>query len=343
MKVSEIGEFGLIERIKARLAAQQPDLIAGIGDDAAIIRTDSDEHLLATCDIQLEDVHFRRKFITPYQLGQRAVAVNISDIAAMGGIPTYLLVSLGLPPDIEVDYIDQLYHGMEKEATRSNATIAGGNITRSLQLMIDIFLLGKVKQNLVITRSGAQQGDLLLVTGDIGKSAAGLRLLNRKAKNKDQIIDPQLSAAHLTPTPRLPESRIIANLQIATAMIDISDGLASDLGHICRASKVGAVIWAESLPISTATRNAAALIGCDPLQLALYGGEDYELLFSAPQEMVAALQQAVTAETGTSVTVVGEIVSLVEGVRVDIAGKLSPLLAKGWDHMGQQSLERITS
>ncbi|MCI2424866.1 thiamine-phosphate kinase [Candidatus Acetothermia bacterium] len=336
MRVSEIGEFGLIERIKRRLTPPGSDVIEGIGDDAAIIRTDSDEYLIATCDIQMEEVHFRRKFITPDQLGQRAVAVNISDVAAMGGIPTYLLVSLGLPAEIEVNYIDQLYCGMEREAKRSGAVIVGGNITRSPQLIIDIFLLGKVKHDLLITRSGAQQGDLLLVTGDLGKGAAGLRLLDSEAAERDEMIDAQLRTAHLTPIPRLPESRIIAKLQTATAMIDLSDGLASDLGHICRASGVGAVIWAESLPISTATRKAAILTGCDPLHLALYGGEDYELLFSVPPELVAPLQQAVIAETGTSVTVVGKIVSSTEGIKVAIANKFSPLLARGWDHLAQR-------
>ncbi len=342
MRVSELGEFGLIERIKARLTSLDTDPIEAIGDDVAIIRTDSDEYLLATCDIQLEGVHFRREFITPHQLGQRAVAVNVSDIAAMGGVPTHLLVSLGLPSEIEVDYIDQLYCGMEREAKRSGAAIVGGNITRSPQLMIDIFLLGKVKHDLLITRSGAQQGDLLLVTGDLGKGAAGLRLLDRQATDRDKMIDAQLRTAHLTPIPRLPESRIIASLQTATAMIDLSDGLASDLGHICRASEVGAVIWAESLPISTATRRAATATGCDPLHLALYGGEDYELLFSAPQEMVAALRQAVIAETGTSVTVVGKIVSSTEGIKVAIANKLYPLLAQGWDHLALARHEELT-
>lgn len=334
MKVSELGEFGLIERIKARLTSPGNDLIEGIGDDVAIIRTDSDEYLLATCDIQLEEVHFRREFITPYQLGQRAIAVNISDIAAMGGTPTHFLVSLGLPAETEVDYIDQLYRGMEREAKRSGASIAGGNITRSPQLIIDIFLLGKVKHDLLITRSGAQQEDLILVTGDLGKGAAGLRLLNRQTTDKDEMIDAQLlRTAHLTPVPRLPESRIIAGLQTATAMIDLSDGLASDLGHICRASEKGVVIWAERLPVSAATRRAAALTDYDPLHLALYGGEDYEILFSAPQEMVAALQQAVTAETGTPVTVVGKIVSSAEGMKVVIADKPYPLSAQGWDHL----------
>lgn len=338
MHISDIGEFGLIQRISQMLPTGGPDVVVGIGDDVAVLRASSERLLLATCDIQLEGAHFLRDRITPYQLGRKALAINLSDIAAMGGYPKYALISLGLPPDISVAYVDELYVGLRAEAEEAGVTIVGGNMSRSpLGLVVDIFLLGEVAAEHLVLRSGARPGDVVLVTGTLGDAAAGLALLLDEALQPDEALAAPVKAALLTPTPRLAEGQAIARTELATAMIDLSDGLASDVGHICERSEVGVRIWAERLPVSPAVREIAALAGRDPLEWALAGGEDYELLFTAPPQAAEALRTAVAEATGTPVTVVGEITPSAGGrVLIQADGRTVPLEAIGWDHFRTQ-------
>lgn len=333
MKVRDIGEFGLIDRIARSLPPPGAGVIVGIGDDVAVLRG-SGRYILATCDIQVEGVHFLREKIRPYQLGRKAVAINVSDIAAMGGVPRYLLVSLVLPKDTEVEFVDGLYEGMREECSRWGAEIVGGNMAHSPGgVVVDLFLLGEAEPEHLLRRSGARVGDRVLVTGTLGDSAAGLALLTHPEIECPDVHRDFVLRRHLTPTPRLWEGRAAARSGLATAAIDVSDGLASDVGHICEASGVGVRLWAEAIPISDAARAVAGAVGADPLEWALFGGEDYELLLAAPADRAEDLARWIQEETGTPVSIIGEIVPPDEGmVLVRGDGSTLPLRKGGWDH-----------
>lgn len=333
MRIRELGEFGLIDRIARSLPPPGEGVIVGIGDDVAVLRS-SERYLLVTCDIQVEGVHFLREKITPYQLGRKAVAINVSDIAAMGGLPRYLLVSLALPRETEVEFVDGLYEGMQEECSRWGAQIVGGNMAHSPGgVIVDLFLLGEVEPDRMLRRSGARVGDRVLVTGTLGDSAAGLALLLNPGATCPDVHREFVLRRHLTPTPRLWEGRAIGRSSLATAAIDVSDGLASDIGHICEMSNVGVRLWADAVPISDAARAVAEAVGADPLEWALFGGEDYELLFTAPADRAEDLARWVQEETGTPVSLIGEIVSADQGMGlVGTDGSTRPLRKGGWDH-----------
>ena len=343
MKVGDVGEFGLIARLARLVGGEHPDVVVGIGDDVAVLDVGGPEWLLATVDAQVEGVHFLRQLIAPRQLGRRALAVNVSDIAAAGGRPTFALVSLSLPNDVEVEWAEALYRGLRAEADRAGVAVVGGNVARSPgPVLIDITLLGRVRPEHLLRRTGTRPGDVVLVTGTLGDAAAGLRLLldPPPALASPQALPPverdALLKRLLTPTPRLAEGQVVARSGMATAMIDISDGLSSDVGHICAASHVGVRLWAERLPISEGTRHVARLLEVPPWELALAGGEDYELCFTAPREAAEALAARVTAETGTQVTPVGEVLPAGAGRRlVTPDGQEVPLEPRGWQHFAQ--------
>lgn len=334
MRIAEIGEFSLIERVQRLVAIERPDIVVGIGDDVAVLGEEGDDLLLATVDSQVEEVHFLRARITPAQLGRRALAINVSDIAAMGGRPLYALVSLVLPNDLELAWVEDLYRGLRAEADRCGVALIGGNMARSPGgICIDVTVLGRVRREQLLLRSGARPGDQILVTGQLGDSAAGLRLLREAAPAPVAPEHAALLERHLTPTPRLREAGIIAQARRATAMIDVSDGLSSDIGHICARSGVGVRLWAARLPISAAARAIAGAAGVLPWQMALSGGEDYELCFTAPPAAADELAAAIVRETGTPVTVVGEIVPVEEGRRLVLPdGTEVALEARGWEH-----------
>lgn len=334
MQISDLGEFGLIERIRSRIPGYGPDVLVGIGDDVAVLKPAEGHDLLATCDIQIEGVHFLRDKITPYQLGRKAAAINLSDIAAKGGRPRYFLISLALPADLPVEFVDELYRGLLDAARQASAEIVGGNLSRSLGgIVVDVTLLGEVKPDHLLLRSGAQVGDRILVTGSLGRSAAGLALLLHPEVQIPATQAQEVLESHLTPTPRSEEGLVIGRTQAATAMIDLSDGLASDVGHLCDASQVGACIEGGRVPISEATRAVAAQVGQDPLRLALCGGEDYELLFTAPPDRASELAVTVQRETGIPVTDIGEIVPASEGRTLVLSDEVRvPLTPGGWDH-----------
>jgi len=335
MKIKELGEFGLIDRIQRTLPAPGKDVIVGIGDDVAVLRTSANRVLLATCDVQMESTHFLRDAISPRDLGQKALAINLSDIAAKGGTPRFALVSLGLPNDLEVEFIDDLYSGMQAEAGRFKVDIVGGNISRSrLGLFIDIFLLGDSPRENVLLRSGAQAGDKILVTETLGDAAAGVALmLDHTLKTTDEYAVIAQSRYHL-PTPRVREGQLIAETHQATAMLDVSDGLASDLRHICESSHVGARVFAEKLPVAQENRVLARISDGNEFHFALSGGEDYELLFTAPAVHAEIIAEKITRETGTRVSIIGEILTENEGRQLVMPdARVVPLEARGWDHL----------
>jgi thiamine-monophosphate kinase len=335
MRISDLGEFPLIERLEGIIAAERYDVVVGIGDDVAVLADTDAEFLLATVDSQVEQVHFLRHEITPHQLGRRALAINLSDIAAMGGQPQVALVSLALPADTEVAWMEDLYRGLREEADRYGTVVVGGNMARSPGgVFIDVCVLGRVRREHLLLRSGARPEDRVLVTGQLGQAGAGLKLLLdpdlRVAPSERDVLLTHL----LTPIPRVIEATVIAHSKLATAMIDVSDGLSSDVGHICERSQVGVRIWAEWLPISAAVRHVAELTSTPPWQLALAAGEDYELCFTAPPEAVEELIAAV-AETGTPVTMVGEILPARQDRRLVLPdGQEVPLEPSGWQHFG---------
>ncbi len=324
MKVWELGEFGLIELIAKTVGkCSRSDLVLGIGDDTAAWRTEKSVQL-ATTDILIQDVHFTLNVATWRELGWKALAVNISDIAAMGGTPSFALVSLGLPPETEVNNIIELYRGMKELAKKFDVDIVGGNISRAPVVILDVSLIGKASGDLLM-RSAAAPGDQIAVTGYLGQSAAGLRMLKSGLKF-DKKTTAFLRESHLRPQPRVAEGQILVQHGVRAA-IDLSDGLISDLTHICKASRVGAKVWIDKLPIHEILK---ASFKKDARGLALSGGEDYELLFTAKGKVITELTNIMS----TPITVIGEILSDASGqiTLSDEQGKVVKWTEHGWDH-----------
>jgi len=333
MKVSALGEFGLIDLLARMIsgaqdksAASYQKLIIGIGDDAAAWRGASATQL-ATTDSLFQDVQFRLSTTPWYELGWKALAVNLSDIAAMGGVPEYALVSLALPPDTEVADVRALYQGMIELAQRFGVAIVGGDTCRAPLVSITITVLGSVKDKdgRVLTRSAARPGEKIAVTGALGASAAGMEMLDKKMQF-DAESGGQLRRAFLQPEPRVAEGQRLLALGVKAA-IDISDGLISDLKHICDSSGVGARVERERIPVAPAVR---AHFSDRALELATTGGEDYELLFTASESII----ETVKAKLSCPVTVIGEVVAEKPGsvVMVDGHGGLLSLAKTGWEH-----------
>jgi thiamine-monophosphate kinase len=336
MLLNELGEFGVIDRIARYLPNAPSDVIVGIGDDVAVLRTSGPRYLLATCDIQVENVHFVKSLITPYQLGRKIVAINVSDIAAMGGAPMWALVSLGLRPDTPVSFIDELYRGMGEQIQAAGAAIVGGNLSRIHEgAVIDLFLMGEVAPEHLVLRQGAKEGDLVLVTGAPGDSRAGLAL----TLNPDLAVSEESSRKaldkHLTPTPRLKEGQLLARSGLVHAMMDVSDGLLSDLRHMCAASGVGAEVWTANLPVSAACEEIAGAAGSDCIDWVMTGGEDYELLFTVAPESAPKVQAILRDEVQTSCHIVGRIIPESAGIQLlfpDGQRSAYDQSATGWDH-----------
>lgn len=331
MTLRELGERGLIERIRRRLGAPPREVLLGIGDDAAAI-TWSGGILLLTTDTLLEGVHFRRTTATLRQVGAKAIAANLSDIAAMGGEPRYALVALALPPDSRVADVDELYGGMAEMAARYGVTLIGGDTSASPErIALTLTVVGEVEGR-PLARNGARPGDAVLVTGELGAAAAGLALLEGGGAGLPAEERAALEQAHRAPSPRVREGRLILESGIASAMIDLSDGLATDLGHIAIESGVGARVRLPALPVAPATRRAALALGRDPWRLAATGGEDYELLFTASGAEAEGLAARIAKETGTRVSLIGEIRPAAEGLEfVDDAGR-PVAVGPGFDH-----------
>ncbi len=325
MKVSELGEFGLIDLLAKMVGGGQDErLLIGIGDDAAAWRGDASIQL-ATVDSFIQDVHFPSGLASWKELGWKALAVNLSDIAAMGGLPRYALVSLALPDNTEVDDVTALYTGMLDLAQQFGVAIIGGDTSRAPLVAIAITVLGSTNQSQrMLTRSTAKQGEQVAVTGYLGAAAAGLEMLTKGLK-----FDPQATTAFrnafLHPVPRIAEGQLLVEQGVKTA-IDLSDGLISDLNQVCKASRVGARVEVERVPIEPRVK---AHFGDRALELALSGGEDYELLFTGRAEVIERVKRKATCP----ITVIGEILAGNKGVTlVDSRGKSVSLPRGGWEH-----------
>jgi len=324
--VSDIGELHLIKHI--REIAGEPSAGVGIGDDAAVIDVGTETYLLATTDALADGVHFLTSQIPARSLGRKAIAVNLSDIAAMGGIPTSVLVSLALPASTPVEFVHELYRGMRHEADTHGATIVGGNITSTPgPIAITVTVLGSVSKSSLSLRTGAQIGDVLATTGTLGNAAAA-RLITERSRGWEERWGTFVSASQV-PTPRLKAASALATVGIPHAMLDISDGLASEVRRIGEASGVGALLHSDSLPISEEVQQVSEELNLDPLDLALYGGEDYELLVALSR---GSLHEAEALLAEEPLHVVGEVVPREVGFTLETDGKSTPLAAEGWTH-----------
>jgi thiamine-monophosphate kinase len=319
-----VTEFQLIDRFTRLLPCSGEGLLVGVGDDAALLRLAPGEDLAATVDAVVEGVHFDRRF-APEDVGWKALAVNLSDLAAMGARPLWALVALALPRGTPVARVDGFARGLGACARSFGVAVAGGNVTRASDLSLTVTALGAVRRGRMLRREGARPGDAVLVSGTFGDAALGLAPGAPAA----------LARRQRRPVPRLDLGRALAG--IASAAVDVSDGLVQDLGHLCEASRVGAVLRLGALPLSPAYRRAVEARP-DPWAPALAGGEDYELLATVPQHRVArALRAARRAET--PVAVVGEIVSR-EGIRIVAPdGALLPP-PRGHDHLAPLGVPR---
>jgi len=312
------GEFELIERLVKGLRISRKTIL-GPGDDCAILAPSKAPQLF-TIDSMLEGVHFRCGWGPPEKLGAKALAVNLSDIAAMGGTPTACVINLAVREGLDARFFDRLYTGIRKTAQRYHTDVVGGNITHGDRLAITVALLGDASRN-IMRRDLARVGDEIFVTGTAGDSAAGLAILEGKLKARGGARE-FLVERHLNPTPRIEAGLALAKMNPAPAAIDISDGLLQDLGHIAERSRVGAEIDAASVPVSEAYRAAMR----DDLSLALGGGEDYELLFCIrPGRTEASLSRPL----GVPVHRIGRII---KGRRIMVRGTQSVKL-RGWDQL----------
>ena len=317
MKIKDIGgEFALIERIKSKIKLYSKDVVAGIGDDTAVLKYDKNNYLLFTTDMLVENDHFSLKYSKPEQIGMKAIEQNVSDIASMGGLPKYAVVSLALPSNIDVEFVDRLYNGINKKSKKYKISIVGGNITHSKEIVVNVALLGFVEKKYLALRSGAKVNDLIFCSGNVGSSSMGLELLRCNFKGKS-------IKKHLEPQSRLDLARKLVKVGI-NSMIDISDGVASEVKHICKQSNVGAIIYADKIPISKNTLNDAKKLNKNPLNFALYGGEDFELVFTAPKNKLQQLKKF-------NVKVIGEIVDKKNGIKL-IKNNKKVNLQSGFDH-----------
>ncbi|HJR19920.1 MAG TPA: thiamine-phosphate kinase [Actinomycetota bacterium] len=325
----DLGEFGLIERLVARLGVPGEGVLIGPGDDAAAVR--STATTLATADLLLEGVHFDLAFSSPADVGWKAMAANVSDIAAMGGVPRYALVSLGAPASTPAATLESLYEGLGECARAFGVSVVGGDTVGADVLIVSVALLGDAGPAGNVQRSGGRPGDVVCVTGTVGGAAAGLQLLRAANVDPEAVSllarHPELASAHRRPMPRTREGQAAAAVG-ATAMIDVSDGLAPDLGHICDASNLGVELRASSVPVAEGVDDVARWAGLDAVDLALGGGDDYELVIALPAAQLSALSAALAP---TRVTPIGELGGS-ERVVLGADGDRRPLAAAGWEH-----------
>ena len=278
--VADLGEFALIDAVRERLgaAASGPALLLGSGDDAAVVAT-ADGRVVATTDVLVEGRHFRTDWSAPADVGARAAASNLADIAAMGAAPTALLVGLGIPPETEVEWVLGLVDGVAEEVSGAGAVVAGGDVVRSDRLVVSVTALGSLEGRDPVTRSGARAGDLVAVTGRLGWAAAGLAVLSRGFRSPRVLVD-----AHRRPAPPYAEGPRAAALG-ATAMVDVSDGLVADLGHVARASGVGIELSSDAFHVPQELTDTARALNADPVHWLLGGGEDHALAATFPSDV----------------------------------------------------------
>ncbi len=329
MELTQLGEFALIDLIKKDTIYNKENIVIGIGDDAAVLIPNPQQLQLITTDMLVENVHFDLSTSSARQLGYKAIAVNVSDIAAMGGLPKHVVISIALPKHLSVSFVLDLYEGMKEICQEFAVNIVGGDTVASPQgLVINVTVIGEVEPERLQRRSGANNGELIVVTGTLGDSGCGLDLLSQGVW-KDYAFYQPLVMRHLTPRPQVKAGACLAACG-ATSMNDISDGLASEANEIARASNVGMIIYEERIPLSPEVIAAALKLGKAGAHYALYGGEDYQLLFTISQEKFEKISQA---DLGVTLTVIGEVREESHGVLLAAKdGTTSLLEPKGYNH-----------
>ena len=338
--VGNLGEFEIIRLLHHAIAQSSLPPPHGIGDDSAVIPPTPGYEWLVSKDLLIEGIHFDRNLSSHRDIGYKAAAVNVSDIAAMGGIPHYLLVGLAIPPSTTVVDIRSLYRGLNALCKKYEIKLIGGDTCASrTDLCISLTIIGKVKSGQALRRGGAKAGDLIYVTGTLGDSGAGLRLLRRPS----QQITRQLSKSvvgflikrHLHPTPQVSLGRLLSERRIATSAIDLSDGLSGDIRHICQASHVGAVIYAQQIPISRPCATYMNHCQESPMNLALHSGEDYELLFTIPPKQRQQLER-MARSLDQKISLIGSIKHERQKIYIQQADGTCELLSKqSYDHFHQ--------
>ncbi len=333
-RASDIGEFGLIARLTGMLP-QPANVIVGVGDDAAVLILSSGQHVVATCDMFVEGVHFDLATCSAFQVGWRAMTASLSDIAAMGCRPLFATVSIGLPQDTLVGTIEQIYGGLTEAARAHDVAIVGGDTVRSpAPVVLDVSVIGEPGADRYLTRSDAGDGDLIAVTGYPGQAAAGLEIV-LSAKRPCHRGEEELVRAHLEPQARVEQGLFLAQTDAVSAAIDLSDGLSQDLGHICQMSKLGALVDLEKLPISSSLAEYCARNARNPVDICLSGGEDYELLFTVRKDREELLIAGWHERFVLPMTVIGRMTAEFAGVRFKDGDRISFGDRAGYDHFRQ--------
>ena len=334
--ISELGEFGLIDRLTKAIKIQNKSTVKGVGDDAAILNYDGNQVVIST-DLLTEGIHFNLMYVPLKHLGYKAVVVNLSDIYAMNAIPKQITVSIAISSKFSVEAIDEIYSGIHLACEKYGVDLVGGDTTSSLTgLTISITAIGEANKEDIVLRSGAKANDLLCVSGDLGGAYMGLQLLERENEvfKVNQNMQPQLEGydyileRQLKPEARVDNIAAFKKLGIKpTSMIDISDGLSSEIMHLCRNSGTGCSVFEERIPMDLQTKKMAEELTINPLVAALNGGEDYELLFTIP------LEDHDKIKNDPDFTIIGHMTEEKEGINlVTAAGSAIPLQAQGWNH-----------
>lgn len=333
MRDPHLTEDELVRAIRKVLSGEAPGVVVSVGDDAAVVEP-GEHQLVLTADMLVEGVHFDLSSVSAHDLGHKSITASASDVAAMGGSPRYGLVSLALPGTVEAPWVMELFGGIREAADEYGMAVVGGDTNRGEYHVVSVTAVGTVARGNAVTRSGAKPGDHLVVTGTLGAAAGGLRLAGEPPHEVRGALGSdwgrELVQAYLRPVARVGEGETLAQSG-ATAMIDISDGLALDLSRLCTASEVGATLRMADVPVSHALAELGRVLGIDPLDQALHGGEDYELLACLPRESVGPAQERLRDRFGTALTPIGEVTN--DGlVAVRVDGTEAPLEPKGWDH-----------
>jgi len=331
-----IGEFDLIQQISQLFQPnnekKNENIIKGIGDDCAVLSLNKDKVLLVTTDLLMEKTHFLLNTISAYQLAKKSLIVNLSDVAAMGATPIAFFLALALPIKLKNEWLEEFFKGLHNTALEYKIDLLGGDtIASKNDLVINIMLLAEADKNKILYRNNAQIGDAILVTGNLGNSASGLKILENSNLTYNNI-EKILIKTHLEPIARVKEGQIIAENGLANSMQDISDGLIGDLNHICTNSNVGALLYERKLPISEELILYSQQNKINPLDFVLYGGEDYELLLTVPQVNVSHLEELIKKETDIKLYKIGEIIEE-KGIKLlQKNNKIEILNNKGYNH-----------
>lgn len=334
MKIEDIGEEEVVNRLLKRISHGHGNgIIVPAGDDAAVVKFSQGKYCVTTTDMLIEDVHFKLQTTTPFDLGYKSLAVNLSDLAAMAAVPRFAQIGLGLPGDMDVNFFDEFYEGFLACSNEFDTVITGGDISSADKFIISVTVMGETDLMSIARRSDAHMGDVICVTGFLGSSAAGLELLEKPGQYPalSKKANTYLVEAHAKPTPRVKEALEISKIGV-NAMEDISDGLAADLRHICDSSNVGALIYEKDIPTALALFQFCKISDKSCLDYSLNGGEDYELLFTTAESSVKNIKKEIMDKFGVPVSAIGEVLPREKGIKIITKNGNEEPVTGGFDH-----------